>query len=80
MVFFSKPITSLAIINFNLVNMCRIGVDRLRHSKKTDTTVIEGSFGDYTIDRGDHDNPVLPVRLKSGDMFNFSCHRGVSVK
>jgi len=28
--------------------------------------------------RGDEENPVMPVRLKSGDMFNFSCHRGVS--
>jgi len=28
--------------------------------------------------RGDDENPVMPVRLKSDDMFNFSCHRGVS--
>jgi len=28
--------------------------------------------------RGGDDSPVMPVRLKSGDMFNFSCHRGVS--
>lgn len=28
--------------------------------------------------RGHDGNPVLPVQLKDGDMFAFSCHRGIS--
>ena len=28
--------------------------------------------------RGQDGNPVLPVQLKQGDMFAFSCHKGIS--
>lgn len=45
--------------------------ERKRIDKETKVEIFDAV-------RGGDDNPVIPVRLKSGDMFNFSCHRGVS--
>ncbi|MAF94836.1 MAG: hypothetical protein CMM60_03670 [Rhodospirillaceae bacterium] len=45
--------------------------ERKRLDKETEVEIFDAV-------RGDDDNPVMPVRLKSGAMFNFSCHRGVS--
>ncbi|MBL4691553.1 MAG: YkgJ family cysteine cluster protein [Rhodospirillales bacterium] len=46
--------------------------DLMRLDKKTEVEIF-----DAVRDPND-ESPVMPVRLKNEDMFNFSCHRGVS--
>lgn len=46
--------------------------DLMRLDKETEVEIFDA------VRDPDDDNPVMPVRLKNEDMFNFSCHRGVS--
>ncbi len=46
--------------------------DLKRLDKETEVEIFEA------VRDPDDKNPVIPVRLKNEDQFNFSCHRGVS--
>jgi len=47
--------------------------DQKRLDKETEVEIF-----DAIRSQDDDGSPILPVRLKPDDMFNFSCHRGVS--
>jgi uncharacterized protein len=47
-------------------------LERARLDKETEVEIFKA------VRSPDAENPVMPVKLKPADMFNFSCHKGVS--